>query len=182
MDYIEEYKELRSEIRFYMDMGHKISHFALLILAGVFVAGIQYEEPILFFLSSIIITILWINKIRCTIGVNRVATYIEKFIEPKSVDLNWETYSKLHPLHNNFLIKFFANATFPIIIAISAIKGILLLRGNPYVVIIIYAIYIIVISWISIYSYIISKGGRQQELTRWEIIISKINVNNNDEI
>lgn len=173
MNYIDEYKELRSEIRWLMDIGQKASYFALLILAGVFVAGIQYNDSTLFFISTLLIIILWFKKIRATITIYRIATYIETVIEPKSKELKWETYGKFHPAKSNYFTKFISNSTFPLLILISSVKGIFALHYSITLKIIILGVTILSIIILYLFNYRVTKYGRDKELQRWNTIIQK---------
>lgn len=179
MSSLDEYKELRSEIRYYMDLGQKAYQYAFLILAGVFVAGIQYQDPSLFFLSSTIIIVLWFNKIRCTICVYRVATYIERMIEPNFDELNWETCGRLHSSQTTFLIRFFSHATFPLLILISTTKGILLLEQSIWIKILTSIASLFFIILLYFYSYKATKFGRERERKEWDVVANKVNLNNN---
>lgn len=179
MSYIDEYKELRSEIRLYLDQGQKMAQYSFIIVAGVFVAGFEYKDSILFFMTSIIIIILWFNKIRCTMAVIRVASYIEKFIEPFNPELNWETYGRLHSVQKSYLVRFISNFTFPFLIILSTVKGIILLKCSTFLIIIISAVSAIIITALIIYSYQVIKKARENEIKGWSNIETQLKKSNN---
>lgn len=173
---VDEYKELRSEIRLYLEQAEKNIHFAFIVLAGVIVTGVNSKEPLLFLIGSLLIAFLWFNKDRCIVAVFRVATYIEIFIEPKVPGLNWESYGGLHPFHRASFDKIIANGVFPFLLGISSICGIFIWKCSFRLKITLIILLLVLITALTLKSIQTSKKGREIEFNKWLLIKKEENM------
>jgi len=117
---IEEYKELRSEIRMYLDRRTKNVQFSFVFTVAV--AGLydRINNPYFYLAACIVIAFIWFDQIRQLRAVVRVATFLELYVEPKVPGLKWETYSAHHPItmrkgrKTSFVERSIANGAFPL--------------------------------------------------------------------
>ncbi len=168
---IEEYKELRSEIRNYLNRRQQNLYFAIIISLGVIGIGLRKSNYLLFLSSSILIAFLWYDEIRRLRAIFRAATYIQVFIEAYIKDLNWETFGAKHQIQTNFIGRILANAEFPTLFILNAALGFSLLKFlNKYIFILLIILYSLIFLSLFNASYKVAKRGRSEELKYWEKI------------
>ncbi len=94
---IEEYKELRAEIRYYLARFDTLRRFGFLVTLGVIGFGFSRDNAYMLFLASgLMILFLWQERVRTLRGVFRLATYLETVVEPHLNELHWESFSSKH--------------------------------------------------------------------------------------
>jgi len=174
--FVDEYKELRSEIRLFLEQGQKNIHSAFIVLAGVIVIGVRFKEPLLFLIGSLLVMLLWFNKVRCLVAVFRVATYIEIFIESKIPGLNWESYCGLHPIQGTVFDRIIANGVFPLLLGISSIYGLFIWECSFRLKITLIILLLVLIVALTLKSLQTARNGREIELKKWRLIKEKLNM------
>lgn len=97
--YLEEYIQLRAEIRLYLS---KKSHFEIIIALFSIIVGISFtlHEPLPLLFFSIISIFLIEDLTRRKRAIYRISTYIQAIIEPNLSGLKWESYGS-HFLNND---------------------------------------------------------------------------------
>ncbi len=121
---IDEYKELRSEIRYYMEAGQKNENLALVVFGVTLAAHSIDSYAFLVFGAILILYVLWVKKTRCTKAVLRVGAYIQVFIEPEVEGLQWETRGSNHHIHSRVSGWLLRVGVFPCLICILALLGV----------------------------------------------------------
>ncbi|MCX6833627.1 MAG: hypothetical protein NTW07_00590 [candidate division Zixibacteria bacterium] len=174
---IEEYKELRAEIRYYFTRRDQTKYLAYALTIGV--AGVGFstssDTSLLFLVTALLVALLFFDDSRRLRAIFRTATYIELVIEPKVEGLRWETLSTHHPFSTSGFAKFsraFANADLPIMYLWNAAIGIYKLHATKScaaVVVGIFAAAILCFVW----GEAVRAGlfGKSQERERWERIL-----------
>lgn len=113
-----EYKELRAEIRHYLERRQTTHHFAYLlslaVLGSDFITGNILPAPI-FVLPPLLLMSLWADDIRRLKAIQRLGVYIRIVIEPHEKGLLYETLGlrperKLSPTS-----RIIPNADFPLL-------------------------------------------------------------------
>ncbi len=137
---IEEYKELRQEIRLCLSERNPIKYFAYTLtiaLVGFFLAekeAIEYYLKIYLLIGAgSLILVLWHQENRRVEAVFRIAAYIKYFIEDYIDGLNWETSGIEHSFDNkppSLMSRFTANLDFIIIFFIIYIYSLFILLDN----------------------------------------------------
>lgn len=107
---IEEYKELRQEIRLYLSERNSIKKFAftltLAVTGFIFHAKINNIENIILLLCScLFILIIWYQENRRIKAVFRIGAYIRHIIEPYVDGLNYETHAISYQEETNIRYK-----------------------------------------------------------------------------
>jgi len=124
--YIEEYRELRAEIRLYLDRRTKTSQIAFVFVIAIIGLYESIDSPYLYLSASLVMAFIWYDQIRQLRAVSRIATYLQLFVEPKVEGLKWETYSTHHPFTMrkgtiwNFLDRVMWKDPFPIFFFLGA--------------------------------------------------------------
>lgn len=96
--YLQEHKEMRAELRQYLEWRGKIMHFTLLLTAAAVAVAAQVGTGGLFFLTTVIVAFFWYDENRHSVAVYRFGTYLEVFVEPHVKGLNSETIGHYHPI------------------------------------------------------------------------------------
>ncbi len=164
--YIDEYNQLRAEIRMYLEHGSRSLQIAMTLGAAAVTFG--HKWPLLLLVSSAIVSYLWFDEIRHLKAVQRTATYIEVFVEPNVPGLNWETIGGKNKFDPSFFNRAIANAPFPTLIAVLLAYGFNLAK-LPAGLGILAGIW--VIGGLGVWSYWTAKHGRREERQEWERIL-----------
>ena len=120
LGFIEEYKELRAEIRMYLDRRTKNVQLAFLFVFAVIGLYEKIDSPYFYLAACIVVGFIWFDHIRQHRAVIRIATYLEVFVEPNVMGLNWETYASAHPItmrkgnRSSFVERAVSNGVFPL--------------------------------------------------------------------
>ena len=170
---IDEYKELRAEIRHYLDRRQKNVHFAFIVTLGVVGVGVEFRLWMLFFVSALLIAFLWHDEIRSLQAVFRLGAYIEIAIEPAVPGLNWERLGGLHDIQKSLLDRAIANGMFPVLLWVQAVAGIILLESSASINALILFFVAFVFFFLIHRSYIVAKYGRENEKKAWQKIADK---------
>ncbi|MBI3193942.1 MAG: hypothetical protein HYZ34_05650 [Ignavibacteriae bacterium] len=172
--YIDEYNQLREEIRMYLEHGTKNLQIALTLGAAAVTFGSNYPE--LLIVSSLIVSYMWYDEIRHLRAIQRIATYLEVCVEPHVSGLNWETINSENPFDTSFVNRAIANAPFPTLVIVQALYA-FYLRAWPF------WLGIVVVSTITIYlavlSYWTAKYGRKKERDLWLGVLNRYETKNN---
>lgn len=175
---LEEYKELRAEIRHFLERRGQTINFAIVISLGVISVGLELKNYIIFYTAFILVWLLWYEEVRRLQSIIRTAAYIEIIIEKELKGLSWETLSRKHSNQTNFIQKSIATAFYPVLLVLNGIIGVYVMKSQhpstPHTIIItILILELILIVIIFIRSYKIIMNGKRKELTEWNNIISK---------
>jgi len=166
---LEEYRQIREEIRTYIDRKNQNLNFSIAITIGVLSFGYKDNQYILFLSAALLIAFLWFDEIRVLKAIFRAATYIELFIEKKFRVLNWETIGGKFPIQTSIASRTIGNAIFPLLYCVNAILGILFINANNKILKYIIATFASIIFLVLIiYSLITAKNGRNQEKENWK--------------
>ena len=112
---LEEYRQIRAEIRLYLEWRRHSIHFAILISIGTISIGINWQNPYIFLVPVFALFILWFDEIRRLQAIFRYATYIEVFIEKDISGLKLETLAGKHTINRSFWPRMIANAWYLIL-------------------------------------------------------------------
>lgn len=165
---LEEYRQLREEIRHYLQRRQQNINFAIIVTVGVVGVGLRLNNYILFLSSALLICFLWFDEIRRVQAVFRVGSYIEVFIESEVRGLKWETLGARHKIQTSFLSRLIANGIYPLLFLLNAILGLsFIIKMDKNLAIIIAILFIIVFFSLSVRSFYVSTKGRQNEATFW---------------
>ena len=185
---LEEYKEIRQEIRLYLSERNPIKKFAYILTLGVagFIFQIEFEiieKIILLLCSCFLILILWFQENRRMIAVIRLGSYIRQIIEPQCRGLNYESFATSYQEESNTDYKsnkIVACLDFPFmflflwILAIVYFVDIFCLKDLSQYIIIISIIFLFVrFIYMCFYTIHIIKNGMKEEDSNWLIVISK---------
>lgn len=165
-----EYKELRAEIRHYLDRRQKTIHFAFIVTLGVLGAEEKLQTGWLALFAGLLIAFLWYDEIRSLQAVFRVATYIQIIIEPRIRDFHWETMGGKHPIQTGVVGRAFANGMFPSLYLGSVGYGIVVSDFSRTVDVVIAVLYLSMFGYLLFRSYDMAKRGRQTELNAWKTV------------
>lgn len=167
---LEEYRQLRKEIRVYLKSNDESKNYAIIITLGAFGLDKWVDYPSILFLSAFLICILWYNEIRYMKAIFRAASYIQVFIEKELPELKWETFGQHHIIQKSFIDRLLSNAQIPILLLFNLIFGsIYTIKGSHFqiYILIIPVIILLLMIMLAIKSYITSKGGRAKEVRFW---------------
>ena len=95
---LEEYKQLRAEIRHHLARRSLNMKFSFTITLGVIGFGFEVENSYLFFAGAVLICSLWLDELRRLRAIYRLGAYIEAIIEPELADLKWESLGGKHKI------------------------------------------------------------------------------------
>ncbi len=166
---LEEYRQLRAEIRHYLERRHQIINLAIIITLGVIGVGLAWNNYILFLSSALLIAFLWFDEIRRLQAIFRVAAYIEVFIETEIAGLKWETLGGKHKIQTSFISRVISNAEFPLLFSLNSVLGLfLLIRVNTIIMVVIAFVFMVIFFSLLIKSYNVSTKGRKKEVEFWE--------------
>ena len=172
MSSIEEYKELRAEIRHYLSDTYVLRRFGFLITLGVVGFGFTGDDTYLLFLvGALMILFIWHERIRTLRNIFRVATYIEVIVEPHQTDLHWESYSSKHDFDLSSASKasrMYADLDLPVLYITNATIGILKLWPKHQQISIIVSIILLVLLLVELrVTFTTICTGKEQERNRW---------------
>jgi hypothetical protein len=170
--YINEYNQLRAEIRMYLEHSSKSLQIAMALGAAAVTFGPQY--PNLLIVSSLIVLFLWYDEIRHLRAVQRVATYLEVFVEPNVPGLNWETSTRANPFEGSFKNRAIANAPFPTLVVAQALYAFQPAGYSRWLGLIGFGI---VTCYLFGLSYLTAKHGRNTEREHWQAILRQSALN-----
>jgi len=97
---IAEYKELRAEIRLYLETRTKIKQIVFVFVAaliGFYGKLDSPNSPYIYGAAFFILIFIWHDQLRQLRAVKRIATYIQVFIEANIDGIGWEERSSYHP-------------------------------------------------------------------------------------
>lgn len=172
--YLQEHRELRTEIRQYLDWRAKSIQFALLLTAAAVAVAPELKSGPFFLVTALIIAFLWYDEARHLVAVFRLGTYLQLFVEPNVPGLNSETISDSHPVQRSIIGRAVANGVFPILYLLHTglmvhywtrplRQGVLIIAG-------------MVIVFIAVFSHssFVALKGRQRELATWHRVRERV--------
>lgn len=173
---LEEYRQLRAEIRHFLERRHKIINFAIIITFGVISVGLTWNNYILFLSSALLIAFLWFDEIRRLQAIFRIAAYIEVFIETEIAGLKWETLVGKHKVQTSLISRIISNAEFPFLFSLNSVLGLfLLIRVNTIFVVVIAFVFMVIFFSLMKESHDVSTNGRTVEIEFWKKMKNEIN-------
>jgi len=167
---LEEYRQLREEIRVYLKANDETKNYAIIITFGAFGIDQWINYPQILFLAAFLICILWYNEIRTLKAIFRVAAYIQVFIEKKLPDLNWESIGEQHKIQKSFFDRLISNIQLPSLIFFNLLFGFYFtFKASQlyWYIWLLTSILLIFIIILLIRSYAVAKHGREKEATFW---------------
>lgn len=176
---LEEYKELRSELRLMLDRREKVRNFAYTIALGVL--GLSFSEHVpnddyrayLLVVGAYCVFALWFDEIRRMRAIFRIATYIEVFTEPKFHDMHWENWGGKHNIQHSKADRILANGDLAVLGVVLAGLGIEMLIYRHAVIGVLIGIGLLtVMLFTGFQGFLLFKRGRPSEKLRWERISS----------
>ncbi len=169
---LEEYRQIRAEIRHYLERRSLNIKYAITITLGVIGLGFGIQNSYIFFASSIIIITLWLDEIRRIKAVFRAGAYVEVIIEKQLPGLHWETLGSKHKIQTSIIGRLFSNLEYPILFLLNSVSGVISLKINDntpfYISIVAIILLIIILLILSIRSYLVLSRGRKIEVENWE--------------
>lgn len=174
---LEEYKQLRAEIRHYLDRRSLNIKFAITITLGVIGIGLELKNYLMFYAAFTLIWILWYDEIRRIKAVFRTAAYIEIIIEKELSGLTWETLGGKHSIQTGFFERLIANATYPILLVLNGLTGYFVMVSEHTTFCLWFKIFVLLIQFLLILTLVlishkVSTKGRKNEIDEWRRIIS----------
>jgi hypothetical protein len=117
---LEEYCELRQEIRIFLTRREQSKNLAFMIAFAVI--GLDLSKIVtigdwLYPLSATVIYFIWFDELCRIRNIFRIASYIEVFIESKIPGLKWETVSGRN-VQKLWMRRIFSNAEFPLMLVV----------------------------------------------------------------
>jgi hypothetical protein len=167
---LEEYRQLRDEIRTYLKSNDETKNYAIIITFGAFGIDQWIKYPQILFLAAFLICILWYNEIRTIKAIFRVAAYIQVFIEQELPDLKWETLGGRHKIQKLFFDRIISNLQLPLLIVFDFLFGIIFslkIQYLQWLIWIVSPIFLFVIITLLIRSYSVARHGREKEVDYW---------------
>lgn len=131
---LDEYRELRSELRLMLDRREKVRSFAYTVALGVLGLGlsdhvsIEYR-PYLLVVGSFCVLSLWYDEIRRMRAIFRIATYIEVYTESVVDAMHWESWGAKHRIQGSRIGRVFANGDVGILGCVLAGLGVWMFFG-----------------------------------------------------
>jgi antibiotic biosynthesis monooxygenase (ABM) superfamily enzyme len=175
---LEEYKELRAEIRHFLERRGQTINFAIIVSLGVIGVGFELKNYIMFYTAFILVWLLWYEEIRRLQSIIRTSAYIETVIEKELKGLSWETLNRKHSNQTNFLQRSIATAFYPVLLILNGSLGVYVMKiDNPsislIIVLTILTIELVFIVAIFLRSHKIIMKSKRKEISEWNRIISK---------
>lgn len=169
---IEEYKELRQEIRALLSRQQNIKNFSYVITLGVFGAITTIQDLYLIsVISALLIALLWLSELRRIMAVFRLATYIEVFIEKDIADLKYETLSRYNKFSKGIyskILRLVSNSDIFILFIFHATYScIRCYKENIDLSMILIVIFSLMFLLLGFYSSKIATKGEQMEKDNW---------------
>ena len=163
--YIDEYNQLRGEIRMYLEHGHKSLQLVMALGAAAVTFGSNYPDLLL--VSALIVAYVWYDEIRHLRAVQRTASYLEVFVEPNVEGLQWETTNQSHSFTRSYINRAIGEAPFPTLVLALTLYGFHrqewpMVWGSVACVVPLIVLFRL--------SYIEAVNGRDRERGRWELI------------
>lgn len=174
---LEEYKELRAEIRHFLERRGQTINFAIVISLGVIGIGLELKNHIIFYAAFILVWLLWYEEIRRLQSIIRTAAYIEIIIEKDMEGLSWETLSRRHSNQTNFIQRLIATAIYPVLLLLNGCIGVYVTKSqhptvSASIIIAILIIEFILMTIIIIKSDKVIRKGKEKEIAEWDDIVS----------
>lgn len=174
---LEEYRQLRTEIRHYLSRKSLNTNFAFILTLGIIGAGITFENYYLFLTGAILICSLWLNEQRRLGSIFRIGAYIEVIIESKLPELNWEHYDSRHKIQKSWLERLLANFEYPVLFLLNyGIGFIVLLKKiemNTWQIILYSLPAVIILFLLLKRSFTIASKGRIKEVDFWNTMVNQ---------
>jgi hypothetical protein len=168
---LEEYAELREEIRTYLSRREQSKNFVLMIalaIIGLDAANLVKFGDILFPVCALLIWFVWFDELGRIRAVHRVGTYIEVFIENKVPGLQLETVGGEHPIQRSLIRRIVSNAEFPVLFLLFIYFSWNRLRtSNPFLAYFIASVALLMVCSLGIASLYLSRKGRDAEKAKW---------------
>jgi len=164
---LQEHKEIRSEIRQYLDWRSKSIQFSMALTTGAVALGPKIGTGLLFLLTALVVAFLWYDEVRHLIAVFRLATYLELFVEPNVPGLEWETIGGRHPIQTDATERAVANGIFPTMFIVHATLMVRYSDWLPWQDRLAVAGLALVFIAVATKSYSVFKHGRQRERDTW---------------
>ena len=175
---MEEYAQLREEIRTYLSRRQQSKNFAFMIalaVVGLDSSNLIKFGDLLFPVCALLISFLWFDEIGRIKAVFRVATYIEVFIESRVPALRWETIGGKHPIQKGAVRRVVSNAEFPVLFVGFVLMSYLRFQGpHPTVAQAIAVVGALIVLYLGITSILVSRGGREREKAKWLSVYDNI--------
>lgn len=168
--YLQEYRELRAEIRQHFEWRGKSLHFAVLLTAASVALSPRIGSSAMFLLTALTIAFLWYDEVRHLVAVFRLATYLEVFVEPQVTGLNAETIARRHPIHTSVIERIIANGAFP---AMFGVQVVLLFERHdwePWQYTVVAVGLAVVFLGLVIHSVSVARTGRAREYDAWRTL------------
>lgn len=173
---LEEYKELRSEIREYLARRQHTRHFAYIITLGVLGFAFQQKVPFVFFtMPPLILFFLWSDENRRLKAIQRFGTYIKTVIEPDVPGLMWESLSLNSIRSHSVFSRVMSNGDFPILyIFLAALFCNKSYSKSIVFFILAISVYTLLFIFMLVESYNIAKHGEKKETELWQKTLSQL--------
>jgi|GEM_PF-4064035 len=178
--YLQEHKEMRAEIRQYLDWRAKIIHFTLLLTAVAFAVAAEVGTGGLFLLTTLVVAFLWYDEIRHLVAVFRFGTYLEVFVEPEVKELNSETIGHHHRIQTSVVERIVGNGVFPAMFVLHASLMVHYADWQLWQVWVAISGLLFVFLAVSAKSYTVFRSGRQRELEAWLTLRERLAPSNPD--
>ena len=165
--YIDEYRELRAEIRLLLDRRSKSVQFVLLLTTAAVALPRALGTPSVLLVAAVMVGFLWFDEIRRLRALYRVGAYLEVCVEPHVAGLKWETRGAQHPIQTNFVEKLIANGFYPA--SVLLLFGVAFHRLTWSVVwqLALLGAFVLLLVFLTLASYGASTKGRQREVNWW---------------
>jgi hypothetical protein len=168
---MEEYAELREEIRTYLSRREQSKNFVFMItlaIIGLDASSLVKFADILFPVCALLIWFIWFDELGRIRAVFRVATYIEIFIESKVPGLRWETNGSKHPIQTRLIRRILSNAEFPVLLLVFVwFSWSRLNISHPFIAYSFAIVSLLMTISLSIVSIYVSRKGRNLEKAKW---------------
>ena len=168
---LEEYGELREEIRMYLSRRQQSKNFVFMIalaIVGLDSSSLVTFGELVFPVSALLIWFLWFDEIGRMKAVFRVATYIETFLEPNVPGLNWETIGGRHRIQTSWIRRILSNAEFPLLfLGFVVLAWSRLHTSHPLLACCGFLLAIAMAAGLALSSLHVSRKGRRLERDNW---------------
>jgi hypothetical protein len=171
---MEEYAELREEIRTYLSRREQSKNFVFMItlaIIGLDAYNLVRFGEILFPVCALLIWFIWYDELGRIRAIFRVATYIELFIESKVPGLRWETLGGKHQIQKRSIRRILSNAEFPALLLLFIwLSWSRLHTPRPFIAYSFVLVALLMTVSLSIASIYVSRKGRDLEKAKWVAI------------
>lgn len=181
---LEEYGELREEIRTYLSRREQSKNFVFMItlaVVGLDSSSLVSFGELVFTVSALLIWFLWFDEIGRMKAIFRVATYIQTFLEPEVPGLNWETLGGRHKIQTSWTRRIMSNAEFPLLfLGFVGLTWWRLRSSHPLIANSGAVIAVLMAAGLSFSSLQVSRRGRRTELANWLKLKSELELESTD--